>query len=226
MESGPSRTGTDGTGKCSESSPPVRRPKKNFKRKPKEKPARGLKERIHILGDGDPAPLGSDIPPTRKRRYEMRSAIANTGESSLESPESGLAPSTKRRSKRKEVIRFEDLSDRNSETPLLDMTRTRKIFFRHLVNRLLKGKDAEPFANPVDAVAQDIPTYHRVIKRAMDLRTLKDNLAKYLYSTVEDFKADFNLIIENSVQFNGLAHEVSQAGLRLLHAFNALTGRS
>lgn len=222
MESGPSRTGTDSTGKCFESSPPVRRPKKNSKRKPKENPTRGPKEIIHILGDGDPAPLGSDIPPTGKQRYEMRSAIANTGESSLESLESGLAPSTKR----KEVIRFEDLSDRNSETPLLDMTRTRKIFFRDLVNRLLKEKYAEPFANPVDAVAQDIPTYHRVIKRAMDLRTLKDNLAKDQYSTVEDFKADFNLIVESSVQFNGLAHEVSQAGLRLLHAFNALTGRS
>ena len=98
------------------------------------------------------------------------------------------------------------------------MTRTRKFFFRHLVYRLLKENYAEPFANPVDAVAQDIPTYHRVIKRAMDLRTLKENLDKDLYSTVEDFEAGFNLIIENSVQFNALAHKVSQVGLRLLPA--------
>ena len=220
MESGPSRTGTDSTGRRSGSSPPVRRPEKNSKQKLKEKPAREPKGRIHILGDGDPAPLGSYIPPTR------RSTIANTGESNLESLESGLAPSTKRILKRREVIRFEDSSDRNSETPLLDMTRTRKIFFRHLVYRLLKENYAEPFANPVDAVAQDIPTYHRVIKRAMNVRTLKDNLDKDLYSTVENFEADFNLVIENSVQFNGLADKVSQAGLRLLHVFDALTGRN
>lgn len=156
----------------------------------------------------------------------MRPAIASTDESGLESLELGLAPSRKRRSKRREGIRLGYSSDRNSEIPLLEMTRTRKLFFQSLVHRLLKENYAEPFAKPVDAVALDIPAYHTVIKRAMDLGTLKDNLNKDLYSTVEDFEADFNLIIENSVQFNGLAHEVSQAGLRLLSAFKALSGRS
>lgn len=56
----------------------------------------------------------------------------------------------------------------------------------------------------------------------MDLRTLKENLVKGIYPGVEDFEADFNLIIENSIRFNGLTHEVSQSGLRLLNAFNAL----
>lgn len=107
---------------------------------------------------------------------------------------------------------------------MLDMTRARKVFLRHLVDRLLRenDKDSEPFAKPVDAIAEDVPTYHTVIKRPMDLRTLKENLGKRFYSAVEDFEADFNLMIENSIRFNGLTDEVSQGGLRLLNAFNAL----
>lgn len=104
------------------------------------------------------------------------------------------------------------------------MTLTRRSFALQVVSRLLReyDEDSEPFAEPVDAVAENVPTYHTVIRRAMDLRTLKDNLNKGVYSTVADFEADFVLIIENSILFNGLAHEVSQGGIRLFNAFNAL----
>lgn len=104
------------------------------------------------------------------------------------------------------------------------MTRTRKIFLRRLIDRLLResDEDSEPFAEPVDAVAEEVPNYYAVIKRPMDLRTLRENLGKGIYSTVESFEAAFYLIIENSILFNGLGHKVSQGGLRLLKAFRVL----
>ena len=119
-------------------------------------------------------------------------------------------------------MRLEDLSDRESEDPLTNMTHNRKSFLRKLIDRLLKEnkEDAEPFAKPVDAVAEDLPTYHQEIERPMDLRTLNKNLGDGFYTTVEDFEKDFNLMIENSIRFNKLMHEVSQRGLRLLNAFN------
>lgn len=39
---------------------------------------------------------------------------------------------------------------------------------------------------------------------------------------LEDFEADFNLMLQNSISFNGPMHEISKRGLRLLTAFDAL----
>ena len=160
----------------------------------------------------------------RKWRIKSRRKFVTPSDSSSDSSDSDIAPPQKRRSKRRERIRLEDSSDGESEAPVSDMTHARKDSLRHLIDRLIRenDKDSEPFAKPVDAIAENVPTYYKVIKRPMDLHTLKENLSKGLYSAVKDFEADFNLIIENSIRFNGLTHEVSRGGLRLLHAYNAL----
>lgn len=58
----------------------------------------------------------------------------------------------------------------------------------------------------------------------MDLRTLKANLGKWVYSTVEDFEADFDLMIQNSICLNGPMHEISKGGLRLLNCVRRPNG--
>lgn len=149
---------------------------------------------------------------------------ANKGDSDLDSSKPDIAPSRKPRTKWRERIRLVNSSDEESETPFSDMTQTRKVLLQQLVDRLIEenGEDSKPYAEPVDAVAEDLPTYHTVIERAMDLRTLKENLGRGRYSAVDNFKAYFHLMIENSIRFNGLTHEVSQSGRRLLIAFRVL----
>lgn len=45
-----------------------------------------------------------------------------------------------------------------------------------VVEQLLEEEDAEPFAEPVDAKALGLHNYHQIIRRPMDLGTIKDNL--------------------------------------------------
>lgn len=124
----------------------------------------------------------------------------------------------KRRSKSRDRPRLEGLSYKDSKIP------GTIILFNRLVEE--NEEDSEPFAEPVDPVAENVPDYHQVIKRPMDLRTLKENLGKGLYTTVKDFESDFELMIENSIRFNGLTHSVSQGGLRLFEAFKVLMASS
>lgn len=198
----------------SASSSPVRRPKRKTKWK--------SKGTVQISEESIPDSSGSDIALVRKRRSKPQPKVATTSDSDLDSLESCIVASRKKRSKGRAGMRLEDLSDRESENPSTNMTSNHKGFLRKLINRLLKEnkEDSEPFAKPVDAVAEGLPTYHEKIERAMDLRTLNENLGKGFYTTVEDFEKDFNLMIENSIRFNGLMHDVSQGGLRLSNAFN------
>ncbi|DBA83956.1 hypothetical protein WJX77_009116 [Trebouxia sp. C0004] len=45
-----------------------------------------------------------------------------------------------------------------------------------VLEQLLEEEDAEPFAEPVDAKALGLHNYHQIIRRPMDLGTIKDNL--------------------------------------------------
>lgn len=174
--------------------------------------------------ENEPEPLGSDKTLVRKRKSKPRPKVANNDDSGSTQLEPVIALPRKQRPKRRRSTRPDILDSRASKTPVTYMTETRKVFLRRILDDLVEQneEDSEPFSRPVDAVADGVPTYHAEIKHPMDLRTLRDNLGKEVYSSVEDFTADFRLIIDNSIQFNGLRHEVSQRGLRLQIAFHAL----
>ena len=202
-------------------------------RRPKKQRQRTFNLRSHGLGDHGPTP---NTPPARKQRSEEVPTIGTRDENASDQSESDITPPRERRSKRrrKRSLRLEESveslsdeefrSDHTTLRPFDDITPRRKANLSLLIDQLLEenDEDSRPFAEPIHAVAEGIPAYHTVIKRAMDLRTLKENLDTGCYSCVADFEADFELIVENSIQFNGLRHEVSQRGLRLLDAFDAL----
>ncbi|KAL8873209.1 MAG: hypothetical protein Q9174_001292 [Haloplaca sp. 1 TL-2023] len=83
---------------------------------------------------------------------------------------------------------------------------------KHLVKTISNIKrsiDGKPFDKPVDPVALGIPTYFNVVKNPMDLRTLEDKLKQGDYPSLEAFKSDFNLIVENAIAFNGPDHFIT-----------------
>ncbi|KAL3316862.1 Bromodomain and PHD finger-containing protein 1 [Cichlidogyrus casuarinus] len=65
----------------------------------------------------------------------------------------------------------------------------------------LQDKDRQHFfAEPVsESIA---PDYYKVIKHPMDFRTMSDKCARDLYSCVEDVEKDFNLMMDNCMEYN------------------------
>ena len=69
-----------------------------------------------------------------------------------------------------------------------------------------------------------IPTYFDVIpkKNARDLRTIRQKLELDKYDSVEAFEADLDLMVDNSVTFNGAESEVGQMGYKLRNKYRDL----
>ena len=72
-----------------------------------------------------------------------------------------------------------------------------------------KVKSAIAFLKPVDYVALNIPNYPNIIQNPMDLSTMEYKLKHDQYGSLEDFVADFELMVNNCFTFNGPAHAVS-----------------
>ena len=96
-------------------------------------------------------------------------------------------------------------------------------FCQHVIDELMKPKYhsvAYPFMQPVDAIAQNIPTYHKIIKNAMDLSTVRSKLTQGQYENAKEFETDIRLIFQNCYKFNGTAHAVSQMAKQLEGVFD------
>ena len=77
-----------------------------------------------------------------------------------------------------------------------------------------------PFAQPVDPVALNIPTYHKVIKKPMDLGTIGSKLEMGQYGDAKEFETDFRLVLGNCFKFNPPDHNIHILGKDLEHHFN------
>jgi bromodomain-containing factor 1 len=94
-------------------------------------------------------------------------------------------------------------------------------FCEEVLKELVKAKHYENnhwFLKPVDAVALQIPTYHKVIKKPMDLGTMQTKLNHGEYVSAKDFENDFGLIVKNCRKFN-VVGEVVDAANRLEDLF-------
>ena len=95
-------------------------------------------------------------------------------------------------------------------------------FCQEVLDELRKGKYyqiAMPFYDPVDPVALNIPTYHSVIKKPMDLRTMQQKLHAGSYENSREFEGDMRLMFKNSQKFNIPGDPVYTAGKRLEEVF-------
>jgi bromodomain-containing factor 1 len=95
-------------------------------------------------------------------------------------------------------------------------------FCREVLDELTKNRHFEYnqfFTQPVDPVALQIPNYHKVVKKPMDLQTMGERLDTGQYNNAREFERDFQLIIRNSMLFNGADHIVTQCAHRLEEVF-------
>ena len=97
-------------------------------------------------------------------------------------------------------------------------------FCQHILTELGKPKYAQltaPFAAPVDPVALNIPDYHSVIKKPMDLRTVREKLDTGQYENAKEFEADVRLIFANCHKYNGSEHPIRGIAKALEEQFDA-----
>ncbi|KDQ63862.1 hypothetical protein JAAARDRAFT_29913 [Jaapia argillacea MUCL 33604] len=79
---------------------------------------------------------------------------------------------------------------------------------------------ASPFYEPVDWVKLEIPSYPKIIKRPMDLSTMRMKLENNEYPNAKKFYDDFKLLCRNCYTFNPPGTPVNHAGLELERLFD------
>ncbi|GFU48139.1 bromodomain adjacent to zinc finger domain protein 2B [Nephila pilipes] len=79
-----------------------------------------------------------------------------------------------------------------------------------ILEEMQKHEDAWPFLTPVNT--KQFPTYRKVIKKPMDMATMKSRLEAGQYKSREDFANDARLIFDNCETFNEDESPVGQAG--------------
>jgi bromodomain-containing factor 1 len=95
------------------------------------------------------------------------------------------------------------------------ITPARLAHMKKIIANLKKSSISSAFREPVDVVALNIPHYLDMIKKPMDLGTVDRRLKTSSYETVSEFCADFNLIVENTITFNGAQHAISETGIKM-----------
>lgn len=96
-------------------------------------------------------------------------------------------------------------------------------FCQELLEELYKPKHynyAAPFYVPVDPVALNIPTYHSVIKKPMDLSTVSTKLKTGQYENSKEFELDMRQIFKNCFKFNLPGDPTYLAGQKFQEVFN------
>lgn len=78
---------------------------------------------------------------------------------------------------------------------------------------LWDSRDAEYFRFPVDL--QNYPNYLSLVSTPISLNDIRHKIVRYEYETIEQFKADFALIVINSEKFNGRDHAVTKKAQNL-----------
>ncbi|CAF3000387.1 unnamed protein product [Rotaria sp. Silwood2] len=79
-------------------------------------------------------------------------------------------------------------------------------FCQHIVKELLHKKNLAfvwPFAKPVDVKNLNLSDYHLIVKKPMDLGTVKRKLESREYATADEFATDVRLIFNNCYLYNG-----------------------
>ncbi|CAI2356451.1 unnamed protein product [Caenorhabditis sp. 36 PRJEB53466] len=77
-----------------------------------------------------------------------------------------------------------------------------------IVKEALKHKHSWPFQSPVDANKLEIPEYHNVVSKPMDLRTIERRLRNLYYWSADDAIKDINQLFTNCYTFNPPEYDI------------------
>ncbi|KAI8482743.1 Bromodomain adjacent to zinc finger domain protein 1A [Branchiostoma belcheri] len=82
-----------------------------------------------------------------------------------------------------------------------------------LLTELVKHQDAWPFIKPVSR--KEAPDYYKLVRKPMDLSTLRTNFNQMVYKTAAELLADARLVFSNCEQYNQPHATEARCGRRL-----------
>ncbi len=86
-----------------------------------------------------------------------------------------------------------------------------------LLNAMMKHRDGWPFDRPITKT--DAPDYHKIVKRPMDLGTIRSNIMRMKYTCNSEVIEDIKLVFDNCRLYNKEDAEEFQCGERLERYF-------
>jgi bromodomain-containing factor 1 len=103
-------------------------------------------------------------------------------------------------------------NERKTSSPALSLTAEHQALAERVLDMVLVMQNARPFLKPVDPEAARAPDYHKVIKRPIDLGTIKKRLRTRLlgispptpYASLQEFVDDVELVFDNCFRYNGV----------------------
>lgn len=72
-----------------------------------------------------------------------------------------------------------------------------------VLKKLMDAEYGWIFKQPVDPVELNLPDYFDVVKKPMDLGTVKKKLDNSVYRDVDEFIGDVRLVFDNAMLYNG-----------------------
>ncbi|XP_066582314.1 bromodomain-containing protein 4 isoform X2 [Prorops nasuta] len=99
----------------------------------------------------------------------------------------------------------------------------RRVGMHKVLESLKDHADAWPFIDPVDE--EYAPRYYSVVRKPMDLSTMEEKLEGGSYKSINQFKRDFRLIVDNCRQYNGSDNEYTEMAINLKEAFEKAVNR-
>lgn len=90
-----------------------------------------------------------------------------------------------------------------------------------LLKGMMEHKFGWVFSSPVDPVALGIPNYFKIIRRPMDLGTIKKKLDLGIYKNLHQFAIDVRLTFNNAKTYNSEEQDVYNLAKDMLADFNA-----
>jgi bromodomain-containing factor 1 len=195
---------------------------------PSQPEAMSLEASQNVAQDSTPAPLASSLLTQPVEDAEMTEAPpVKTAREREEDPED-VEPSAKRMKTDEPETSFKvpevpAVASPAAGTPAPDgddsVTQPRLNHMKKVISNLKKSNASASFRQPVDHVALKIPNYPDVVKNPMDLSKIDQKLKADGYSKISDFVADFDLIVNNCVLFNGKDHVVTQSAFKMQSSF-------
>jgi len=85
---------------------------------------------------------------------------------------------------------------------------------------MMEHKFGWVFNTPVDPVALNIPNYFKIIRKPMDLGTVKKKLEAGVYRHMEEFAYDVRTTFQNAMQYNSEDQDVYSLAKDMLSDFN------
>lgn len=93
---------------------------------------------------------------------------------------------------------------------------------QQILSKLMKHKHGWIFNSPVDVQALGLHDYYQIVKRPMDLGTVKSKLSRSLYDSPLDFGTDVRLTFKNALLYNPKGHEVYMLAEQFLKKFEEM----